>query len=109
MSKGRGFVDSGPGRSRPASDTGFVMRGGLTVLRSRDSMKVDLHTQAIFTGPLERFKDILPAGAGHERFVGPRLDRPERNRNSDPIQTGASNLGKILLSLKHGSSVLASV
>ena len=72
-------------------------------------MKVNLHTQAIFTSPLESLKDILPAGTSHEWFVAPGLDRPERNRNSDPIQTGASDLGKILLSLKHDSSVLASV
>jgi hypothetical protein len=72
-------------------------------------MKVDLDTQAVFTRPLESFKDILPAGTGHERFVAPCLDRPERNRDPDPIQTGASDIGKILLSLKHDSSVLASV
>lgn len=72
-------------------------------------MKIDLHTQAVFTSPFESLKDILPAGTSHEWFVTPRLDRPERNRNSDPIQTGASDLGKILLSLKHDSSVLVSV
>ena len=72
-------------------------------------MKVNLHAQAVFTSPLESLKDILPAGTSHEWFVAPCLDRPERNRKSDPIQTGACDLGKVLLSLKHDSSVLASM
>ena len=70
-------------------------------------MEVDLHTQAVFAGPLESLKDILPAGASHERLIAPSLDRPKRDRNSDPIQTGTGNLGKVLLDLEHDSPVLA--
>lgn len=70
-------------------------------------MEVDLHTQAVFAGPFKSLKDVLPTGASHERFIAPRLDRPKRDRNSDPIQTGTGNLGKILLGLKRDASVLA--
>ena len=62
-------------------------------------MQIDVHTQAIFTSPLESREDILPAGTSKERFVAPHLDRPKRNRKTDPIETGAGNLRKILLSL----------
>lgn len=72
-------------------------------------MKVNLYTQAVFASPSESFKDILPAGASHEWFVAPRLDRPKRNRKTDPIQTGTGDLRKVLLSLKHGYSVLTPV
>lgn len=91
----------GPGRSRPASDTESGIKVLLTILRAGDCMKVDLHTQAIFTSPFEGLKYILPAGASHERFVAPCLDRPKRNRDTDPIQTGAGDLGKILFGLQH--------
>lgn len=64
-------------------------------------MKVDLYAQAIFTSPPERLKDILPAGTSHEWLVAPCVDRPERNRDADPVQAGTGNLGKINLGLKH--------
>lgn len=63
-------------------------------------MQIDFYTQAIFTSPAESREDILPAGADQERFVAPHLNCPERNRDPDPIQTGAGNLGKILFSLQ---------
>jgi len=75
------------------------MKEGLTILRSGDGMQINLYTQAIFTSPSESFKDILPASTSHERLVAPRLDRPKRNRDTDPVQTGTGDLGKILLSL----------
>lgn len=78
---------------------GFNIKEGLTILRAGNRMKVNLHAQAIFTSPSESLKDILPASASHEWFVAPSLDRPERNRDTDPVQAGAGDLGKILLSL----------
>ena len=76
------------------------MKEKLTILRSRDGMQVDLDTQAIFTSPPEGFEDILPAGPSHEWFVAPCFDRPEWNRDTDPVQACASDLSKILLSLQ---------
>ena len=104
--RARGFVGSGPGRSCPGSGE-INMKEGLTILRSRHGMKINLYTQAIFTSPFESFEDILPAGTSHERFVAPRLDRPEWDRDADPVQTGTSDLGKILLGLQHAPVGLA--
>lgn len=63
-------------------------------------MQIDFNTQAIFTSPPESCEDVLPGGTGQEWFVAPHLDRPEWNRDTDPVQTGAGNLGKILLGLR---------
>ena len=62
-------------------------------------MKVDLYTQAILTGPSKSLEDILPACTSQEWFVAPCVDRPERNWETDPVQAGTGNLGKILLRL----------
>lgn len=63
-------------------------------------MQIDVHTQAIFTSPPESSEDILPGGTSQEWFVAPHLDRPERNRDTDPIQTGTGDLSKVLFSLQ---------
>ena len=78
-----------------------VSNGGkLTVLGSRHCMQIDFYTQAIFTSPSESREDVLPAGSGQERFVAPYLDCPKRNRDTDPVEAGTGNLGKVLFGLQ---------
>jgi hypothetical protein len=83
-----------PARTEPAGK-----EAGRTVLRTRGGVEVNCNPETVLPRPLEGAKDVLPARAGQERLITPDVDGPVRNRQSDPIQSGACNLREILLGL----------
>ena len=45
-------------------------------------------------------KDVLPSNLRLEGFTIPNLDGPIRERNTDVVETGSSDSGKVLLGLR---------
>lgn len=70
------------------------------ILRSRDRMEVEVDSYAVFAGPFEGFESVLPSYPFQVGFARVRFDRPEGNRESNPVQTRSRNLGKVFFSLR---------
>ena len=70
-----------------------------TILRAWQRVNVKIDTDAVLASPSERLESVLPRDLREERLFVVFLDSPEGDRNADPIQAGASDLGEILLSL----------
>lgn len=62
-------------------------------------------TNSLETGSRSRttnlLEEVLPPDTFQERFSGISLNNPERERDSDPVQPSASDLGEILFGLRH--------
>ena len=82
-------------RARPA---GMVV----PVLRSWDGMELKIDAQAVLARPLKREKHVIPGSLREEGLAGPCLDSPVGNGETNPIESCASDLGKVLLRLRDG-------
>lgn len=71
----------------------------VAILGTRESVQIKVDTDAVLASPSERLESVLPRDLREERLFVVFLDSPEGDRNADPIQAGASDLGEILLSL----------
>ena len=56
--------------------------------------------QAVLARPLEREEDIVPCLLRQERLARPGLNRPVRDRKTDPVEARAGDLGEVMLGLK---------
>ena len=71
----------------------------VAILRSRYGVEIEINSQSVFSSPGKRLEEVLPADVGEEGFSGVRFDDPERNGDSDPIESSGGNFGEIFLSL----------
>ena len=77
-----------------------VKKGGdHTILRTRGAMEIYQNPKSVLPCPLEGTEDILPGRASHEGFAIPHVNSPPGDRNSDPIQSSACDLRKVLFGL----------
>ena len=66
-----------------------------TILRTRSNMEINGNPNTVFPRPLEGAQDVLPRGAGQERFTCPYINSPPRNWQPDPIESSAGDFGEI--------------
>jgi hypothetical protein len=69
-------------------------------------MEVEIDSKTVFTGPFDCFEEVRPANFGKEWFPRIDFDRPEGKWNTDPVQTGSSDLSEIFLGDKRVVMVL---
>ena len=62
-------------------------------------MKIETDPQPILARPLKRLERIRPRNLGQERLPFPSVNRPVWNRQTDPIQSRACDLCKVLFGL----------
>jgi hypothetical protein len=62
-------------------------------------MQIYHDPETVLPRPLEGTKNVRPTRAGEERFALPHVDSPVGDRQSDPIQPCAGDLGKIYFGL----------
>lgn len=75
----------------------------VTHLRAGHCMQVEVNAQAVLARPVERLECVVPRGVREEGLVADRAECIERDGESDPVQTGASNLREVLLGLRTAS------
>lgn len=68
-----------------------------SVLASWGGMKVEVDPKSVLAGPLDSFEEVLPAHALEEGFTGIRLDGPETDGDTDPVEAGSGDLSEIFL------------
>ena len=61
------------------------------------SVQVKLDSKSILARPLQCLNDVLPANALEERFVAKRLEGPETDGQTDPVETGVGHEHKVFL------------
>lgn len=80
-------------------DRALLGRVVVAILTTRDGVKVEIYSQPILACPCETLEEICPPNVGQERLSWIHLDDPVWNGQADPVQTSASNLRKVALSL----------
>ena len=112
-----------PLRVRKSHDAGEEVDGSvlarvvIAILRSRNRMKVEVDPETVLARPGDRLEEIfkiprsaqlcarrvrrrtLPADVRKERLALEDLDHPEADRDANPVESGGSDLGKVLLGL----------
>ena len=62
-------------------------------------MEIYHDPKTVFPCPLEGAQNVLPTGAGEERFTFPYVDGPPRDGKPNPIESSACDFGEIQLGL----------
>jgi len=65
-------------------------------LTTRCCVEVEVDPETVFPGPLDRLEEVRPSHSLEERLFRPSGDGPVRQRNPNPVETGCSDLGKVL-------------
>ena len=72
----------------------------VAVLRPGHRVQLEVHADSVLARPLQREQDVVPRLLLEERFARPRLDRPVRDGQTDPVQACAGYLREVLLGLR---------
>lgn len=69
------------------------------LLRTRYSVKIEIDTQSVLSRPTESFEHVSPSYSTKEWLPLISLDCPPSERNSNPVESGCSDLCEIFLGL----------